>query len=79
MLYEVITGLIKQAKEEAIEHTLKVAAEKAKMIRRIDKFDDELISVHKIYAYERYYEDGDVSIDKHSILSLKDELFKELE
>lgn len=80
---------IKQAQKDAIEATLKLAAEKSKLLeesnwgryeqpsdnptfKQLSKFEKNNFG-HGDCTYQR------ITIDKSSILSLKDELFKQLE
>lgn len=78
----IILQAIKLAQQNAIEHTLKVAAEKAEVRIKYDSVKrGELngYSNDKIWIRDQDGSGCNLYTDKNSILSLKDELFKELE
>ena len=71
MVKDKLIELIKQAQQDAIEATLILVVENAEVIYEEDGFRNWLSG--------KWCDTSEWLIDKNSILSLKDELFKELE
>lgn len=69
-----IIRAIKQAQQDAIEATLALAAENVKLDRDGELHGDEYF----IEKYNTHYVDTVIDVNKNSILSLKDELFKQV-
>lgn len=53
----------------ACEEQKKLCAENANMLLDLDKDTPEVIDQHEIFAYDAYYVNGNVTINRNSILN----------